>query len=65
MAPGQQVAFEPAFALVLTEHFDHAPSRRKKLVVRDSRGVPLALSHFGKGFQAVGERLVGAKDIGC
>ena len=62
MPPGEQVAFEPAFALVLAEHFHHAPGGREKFVVRHGRGVPLALGHFKEGFQAVGERLVGAED---
>ena len=60
--PGEQVAFQPAFALVLAEHFHHAPGGREKFVVRHGRGVPLALGRFKKGFQAVGERLVRAKD---
>ena len=40
----------------------HAPGGREKFVVRHGRGVPLALGHFEEGFQAVGERLVGAED---
>ena len=62
MPPGEQVALEPAFALVLAEHFHHAPSGREKFVVRHGRGVPLAFGHFKEGFQAVGERLVRAED---
>ena len=62
MPPGEQVALEPALALVLAEHFHHTPSGREKLVVGHGGGVPLALGHFKDGFQAVGERLVRAKD---
>ena len=31
---GQQVAFEPAFALMLAEHFDHAAVGRQMIVAR-------------------------------
>ena len=62
MPPGEQVAFEPAFALMLAEHFHHAAGGREKFVVRHGRGVPLAVGHLEEGFQAVGERLVRAKD---
>ncbi len=60
--PGEQVALQPALALVLAEHFHHAPGGREKFVVRHGRGVPLAVGHLEEGFQAVGERLVRAKD---
>ena len=62
MPPGEQIAFEPALALVLAEHFHHAPGGGKKLVIRHGRGFPLAFGHFKKGLQAIGERLVGTKD---
>ena len=62
MPPGEQVAFQPALALVLAEHFHHAPGGREEFVVRHGRGVPLALGGFKERFQAVRERLVGAKD---
>ncbi len=51
--PGKQVAFEPALALVLAEHFHHAPGGCEKFVVRHGPGVPLALGHVEEGFQAV------------
>jgi len=60
--PSEQVALEPALALVLAEHFHHASSGREKFVVWHGRGVPLAFGHFKESFQAVGERLVRAKD---
>ena len=62
MPPGEQVALQPALALVLAEHFHHAPGGREKFVVRHGGGIPLAFGHFKEGFQAVGERLVRAKD---
>ena len=62
MPPGEQVALEPALALVLAEHFHHAASGREKFVVRHGRGVPLAFGDFKQRFQAVGERLVRAED---
>ena len=34
MPPGEQVALEPALALVLAEHFHHAPLGREKFVIR-------------------------------
>jgi hypothetical protein len=61
MPPGEQVALEPALALVLAQHFHHTASRREKFVVRQRRGVPLAVGDFKDGFQAVGERLVRAE----
>ena len=62
VSPGKQVTFEPALALVLAEHFHHAPRGREKFVVRHGRDVPLAVSHFKEGFEAVGERLIRTKD---
>src|SRR5208337_3706328 len=62
MPPGEQVALEPALALMFTQHFHHAPGGRKKFVVRHGGGVPLAFGYFKEGFQAVGERLVRAED---
>ena len=59
---GEQVALEPALALVLAEHLHHAAGGREEFVVRHGRGVPLALGHFEDGFQAVGKRLVRAED---
>ena len=62
MPSGEQVALEPALALVLAQDFHHVPGGREKFVVGQDRGVPLALSYFKEGFQTVGERFVGAKD---
>ena len=60
--PGEQVALEPTFALVFAQHFHDAPAAREMLVVRQGRGVPLAVGHFEQALQAVGDRLVGTKN---
>src|ERR1017187_3420141 len=63
MPPGEQITFEPAFALVLAEHrIQHATIAREKFVVWQRRGVPLALGHLKKRFEAVGESFVRAED---
>ncbi len=63
MSPGQQVAFKPAFALVFAQHrIQHASVAGEKFVVRQSRGVPLALGHLEKRFEAVGESFVRAEN---
>src|ERR1017187_7151530 len=63
MPPGEQITFEPAFALMLAEHrIQHATIAREKFVVWQRRGVPLALGHLKKSFEAVGESFVRAED---
>src|SRR5450756_2393489 len=62
MPSGEQVALEPALALMLTENLHHAPGGCEKFVIRRGRGVPLTFGYFKEGFQTVGERLVRAKD---
>ena len=48
---------------MLAEHrVQHASLGREKFVVRLGRGIPLAVGRSKEGFQAVGERLVRAKD---
>ena len=59
---GEQVALEPALALMLAEHFHHAPGGREKFVVRHGRGLPLAIGHLEHRLQAVRERFVRAED---
>ena len=61
MPAGEQIALQPAFALMLAEHFHHASARREKLVGRHGRRVPLALGHLEERRQTVGDRLVGAE----
>jgi hypothetical protein len=58
---GEQVALEPALALVLAEHLHHAP-----VGARNSSFGTVAASHWRlvdleDGLEAVGERLVGPK----
>ena len=62
MASGEQVALEPALALVLAEHFHHAAGRREKLVVGQRRGVPLPAGRLEEGFEPVRQCFVGAED---
>ena len=59
---GEQIAFEPAFALMLAEHFHHAAAGGEEFVVGDGRGIPLAVGGFEDRLQAVGERFIGAED---
>ena len=61
--PGEQVAFQPAFALVLAEHFHHA----RRLGARNSSFGSVAASHWRwvtskSRFQTVREGLVGTKE---
>ena len=59
----EQVALEPALALVLAEHrVEHPSGRREKFVVRLGRGVPLPVGHLEDGSEAVGDRFVRSED---
>ena len=62
MPPGEQVALQPALALVLAEHFHDTSCRRQELVARFCRGLPLAVGHLEEGLKAIGERLIRAED---
>src|SRR5580658_9393262 len=62
MPAGEQVTLKPAFALVLTEHLNDAPLRRKKFVVGEGRGFPLTLGGFKHSSETVGDGFVRAKD---
>ena len=62
MPPGEQVALQPALALVFAEHFHHPPRGREEFVAGHGGGVPLALGRLEEGLQAVGKRLVRAED---
>ena len=46
MPSGQQVTLEPALALMLAKHFNHAAVRRQVVVSWDSLGIPLTLGHL-------------------
>ena len=60
---GEQIAFQPALALVLAEHrVDHTPVRRKELIRAGLRRVPLTAGDFKHRAQHIRERLIGAKN---
>ena len=61
MAPGQQIAFEPALAGVLGKNLHHPAARREVFVIGQALGVPGALGHLEHMPEPVGERLVGAE----
>ena len=55
VSPGQQVALEPALALVLAEHFHDPPGGREEFVGRQRGRVPLPFSRFERARQADGQ----------
>ena len=59
---GQQIAFEPAFALVFAQHFHDATVQGEEFVVILVACVPLTLGHLEDRVQAIGKCFVGAKD---
>ena len=59
---GEQIAFEPAFALMFAQHFHDATVQGEELIVVLLSGIPLPVGHLKHGAQAVGERFVGAED---
>ncbi len=62
MPAGEQIAFEPAFALMLAQHLHDPAVQGEKLIVVLRPGVPLPVGHLKHGVQAIGKRLVGAED---
>ena len=62
VAAGEQVAFQPALALVLGEHLHHAAVGREMIVVRQALGVPRAVGDLEDVLPAVGVVLVGAEE---
>ena len=62
MPPGEQIAFEPAFALMLAQHFHHAAVGCQKLIMVSCAGFPLPVGDLKHGIQPVGQRFVGAED---
>ena len=63
VAPGQQVPFKQALALVLAEHrVEHLAFCTQELVVVQSFCIPLAVGHFEDGAEQVGDRFVGPED---
>ena len=61
MPAGQQVAFQPALALVLTEHFHHATVRAELFVFRIDVGHVAARRDLQHVLPPVGVVLVGAE----
>ena len=60
---GQQVALQPALALVLAQHrIEHPAVAGQELVVLPDGGVPLAVGHLEHRTEQVGQRLVGPED---
>ncbi len=60
---GEQIALQPAFALVLAQHrVQHAAGGREELVVLCFAGVPLPVGDFKDRAQEIRERLVGTED---
>ncbi len=46
---GEQVTFQPAFALMLAQHLHHASLGSEKLIIGHGRGIPLPFGHFKHG----------------
>ena len=62
MPPGEQVAFQPALAVVLAEHLHHAAIGRHMVVDGDGRADEAAVLDLEDVAQAVGVGLVGAEE---
>ncbi len=61
VAPREQVAFQPAFALMLAEHFHHAPLGSEQVVARAQLTHPLPVGLLEHGRELIGHGLVRAK----
>ena len=62
MPAGEQITFEPAFALMLTQHFHDATVQGEELIVVLLSCIPLPVGHLKHRTQAIGERFVRAED---
>src|SRR5438874_12776090 len=62
VSSGEEVALEPALALMFAQHFHYTSGLRQIFVVRKRRGVPLAVGRFEDRFQSVRNGLVGTED---
>ncbi len=62
MAAGQEIAFKPAFTLVLAEDLHDPALGGEEFVALNCLGVPLALRGFEDSREAVGNGFVGAED---
>ena len=60
---GQQISFEPPFALMLTEHrIQHAPPWREELIAGDGAGLPLPVGDLENRAEHVRQGFVGAEE---
>ena len=55
---GQQVACEPALALIFTQHLHHPAGRREELVAGQRFWIPLALRHLEQRAPSVRYELI-------
>ena len=62
VAAGEEIAFEPAFALVFAEDFHDAAVGGEEFVDGDRLCFPLAVGGFENGVEVIGESFVGAED---
>ena len=63
VAPREQVALQPPFALMLAEHrVQHASGGREELIVLDRSRVPLTVGDFEHGAQQIRDGLIGTED---
>lgn len=63
MPSGEQIAFQPALALVLAEHgIEHTAGEREEFVVGDGARLPLPVGHLEDRAQSVGDGFIGAKE---
>ena len=62
MTAGQQISFEPALALMLAQHFQHAAIGRDVIVAGNDFGRRTAVRHLEGGSPAIRGRFVRAKD---
>ena len=68
VAAGEQIAFEPALAHVLAQHFHDSAVRRNAIVRRQNLSRRNAVGDLEHGIEPVGRRLVRAHDAeveGC
>ena len=61
---GQQIAFQPALALMLAEHLQHAARRARGTGRWDRRRFPLPIGRLKYCLQTIGERLIGTEHSG-
>ncbi|MDB5387879.1 MAG: hypothetical protein JWM11_3525, partial [Planctomycetaceae bacterium] len=58
VSAGEQVTFQPAFALMFAEHFHHPASSGEEFVVGAALTFPLTLRDLKQRFQSVGKGLI-------